>query len=194
MTGQSTKSFAFEARLAGFKERLHVGSAQWRSRIDPSPAWNILFSNSMPEWRGDIERGFGATRHRLSFDNLSPDAIRACDLVVPLTINDLQHLNGLRHLVRNNPLPIPEPDRVALCDDKGRLNEALLSSGFGHLVPTVGPGLAPPYILKKKIDAWELIRLSLPAVRRNRTSPTSWPTPTTFRRHSFRAIANTPRT
>jgi hypothetical protein len=41
-----------------------------------------------------------------------------------------------------------------LCDDKVTLNSFLIERGYGRLIPAMGPGLEPPFMLKKRIDAY----------------------------------------
>ena len=113
----------------------------------------ILFSPGH-DWEAGIRSGFTSTSHEIAFASFTPGNIRHFDLIVPLTIADLCHLNDLREVTFKNPIPIPSRESVALCNDKLLLNRVLIASGFGGSVPRLGTGAAYPYILKKRIDEW----------------------------------------
>ncbi len=124
-----------------------------RSRLSSKRKLKILFSD-VQGWKGFIEKGFRLTKHEIVFGVFSPDTLKAYDLVVPLTIEDLMYLNEARHLIADNPIPIPSADCIRLCDDKNLFNRALIANGFGSFIPKVGGAQAYPYILKKSIDGW----------------------------------------
>ncbi len=124
-----------------------------RERLSRRPPLNILFSR-MPEWEEQIRAGFSHSRHRVVFREFATirEAIAAYDLVVPLTIDDLKYAARVRHLIADNPLPIPRLEAITLCDDKYRFNQFLQAHGFGDFVPQMGGCLGYPYIVKKRID------------------------------------------
>ncbi len=122
------------------------------ARIARDPM-NILFPAGH-DWEADIRSGFESTPHAIAFDEFSPGNLSMYQLVVPLTVRDLRHLDGHRDLLCNNPIPLPSLRSVALCDDKRLLNEALIANGFGDCIPMLGLFQAYPYILKKRIDEW----------------------------------------
>jgi hypothetical protein len=124
------------------------------SRLFSRRGLRILFSNAPVAWQEPIETGFRYTPHHITFAELSPENVKKHDLVVPLTINDLKHLNGMRPLIVNNPLPIAEIDRIELCDDKYRFNKKLIENGFAEYVPKMAGSIVFPYMVKKRIDAW----------------------------------------
>ena len=105
-------------------------------------------------WEAGIRSGFTSAPHDIAFADFTPGNIRQFDLIVPLSIADLCHLNDLRDVILKNPIPIPSIESVALCNDKLLLNRALIASGFGGNVLRLGAVEAYPYILKKRIDAW----------------------------------------
>jgi hypothetical protein len=113
----------------------------------------ILCSNKT-DWKKQIETGFRFTEHTIEFDELSDNNIQNYDLIVPLTIPDLKWLNEKRHLVPDNPIPIPTLGCIQLCNDKYLFNQELIANGFSPLIPPMGNPLPFPYILKKKIDGW----------------------------------------
>ncbi len=119
----------------------------------PRASLRILFPPGH-DWEERIRAGFASTAHEIAFADLTLDNIRQYDLIVPLTISGLYLLNGFGEAMRNNPIPIPSPESVTLCDDKLLLNRALIASGFGRNIPRLGPGQRYPYMLKKRVDTW----------------------------------------
>ena len=111
----------------------------------------ILFS-ARADWQAALEDAFRGGEHRLTFAPFDGDSIGAHDLLVPTTIADLGALHALGVASRNLRLPIPSAACVGLCNDKPRLNSALVEAGFAAYVPPWGEGLAFPYVLKKRID------------------------------------------
>ena len=129
--------FRFFALL---KERLYFKRQQ-----------KILFSKH-PGLEQEISKGFRFSQHSITFEELSSADITDFDLVVPLYIRDLKYLNDVRHLIRNNPIPIPSAESITLFDDKFLFNQVMQAKGFAHLIPRMGGALAYPYILKKRVD------------------------------------------
>lgn len=111
----------------------------------------ILFSKH-PGLEQEIKKGFRFSQHKITFEELSSADIKNFDLVMPLYIRDLKYLNDVRHLIRNNPIPIPSVESITLFDDKFLFNQAMLMKGFAPLIPKMGGALAYPYILKKRVD------------------------------------------
>jgi hypothetical protein len=157
--------YAARAWLAAFRFRMPDGSidgwdyGQWlvlRERMLSRPwPWTrrrILFPPT--DMQDAIQEGFRHRRDRLTFAEATPEALLAHDLAVPLTLADLQHLRGLESLPPGNPLPLPDPACVALCDDKLACNRVLAAAGFAECVPPIGDALPFPYVLKKRVDAW----------------------------------------
>jgi hypothetical protein len=85
---------------------------------------------------------------------MSPDSISRHDLLVPLSVQALEQLQGMRALITANPIPIPSMASVRLCDDKYLFNQALIASGFGDLIPRMDGAPRFPYILKKRRGEW----------------------------------------
>lgn len=113
----------------------------------------ILFSKK-DDWEPEIRKGFRSTRHEISFGILSPENVVKYDLIVPLTIEDISKLNKFRHLIDNNPIPVPNIESLKLCNDKSLFNQILITNNFGDFIPETGDNVQYPYILKKKIDEW----------------------------------------
>jgi len=110
----------------------------------------ILFSlhNEREE---DIKRSFRLLDHDISFDEFTYENIKNSDLAVPLSLADIELLNSYPELAKRNPIPIPTPESVHICDDKYLFYTTLAEKGFKNNMPRVGKNLAMPYMLKKKI-------------------------------------------
>lgn len=122
------------------------------AHLRPRPPRRVLFPpTSMEPW---LRESFKHSHDLLTFAPLSAENIRGHDLVVPLTLADIDRARGLGELLRDNPLPLPDPACVALCDDKLLCNRALSSAGFGACIPAISDMLPYPYVLKKRRDAW----------------------------------------
>jgi len=128
-------------------------SRRYLERISHKRRMKILFSRK-EDWEPVIRWNFRYTQHELTFGNLSVENIEKYDLIVPLTIDDIKYLNGVRHLIINNPIPIPTTESLCLCDDKRLFNQTLIENNFGNFIPTMSNELQVPYILKKKIDGF----------------------------------------
>ncbi len=113
----------------------------------------ILFSIK-PDWEADIRSGFETTDHAIAFADFAHAALREHDLIVPLDMQALRELHARRDDVADNPIPIPTPESVALCDDKLLLNRAIEQHGYPDCVPMMGLFQPFPYILKKRSDEW----------------------------------------
>ncbi|MCA9432846.1 MAG: hypothetical protein KC940_20185, partial [Candidatus Omnitrophica bacterium] len=120
------------------------------SRIHPKRSLRILFSDQEGA-KHLIQKGFSRTRHEVAFGEFTRSSVVEYDLIVPLTIADIDRLNGMRDLIASNPLPIPADKCVRLCDDKILLYEFLTANGFDNVVPKTDGALKIPYLLKKRI-------------------------------------------
>ncbi|MEW6720959.1 MAG: ATP-grasp domain-containing protein [Thermodesulfobacteriota bacterium] len=123
------------------------------STISGRRTFRILFSKK-DDWEPAIRKDFRYTRHELTFDDITAENVKRHDLIVPIAIEDILFLDGIRELVRNNPIPIPSAESVRLCDDKYRFNKAMIESRFAVLIPKMGRSLLYPYILKKRSDGF----------------------------------------
>jgi predicted ATP-grasp superfamily ATP-dependent carboligase len=142
------------ARLAYQRNILHLRSEKLQSLLFSRTPRKILFSE-MPDWEPDIRSGFRRLPHHVDFGPITEQSLQTYDIVVPLTLAALA--DARRHLHRQkNPLPIPSPESVRLCDDKFTFNQVLIKAGFGRYIPNIAQGqaLKPPFILKKRIDWW----------------------------------------
>lgn len=155
----------FRARLEAFRFRTPEGNVdgwdygQWLltrehllARLMPWRRRRILFPPSVME--ADLRMGFAHRGDHLRFAEVTPEGLRTHDLVVPLTLPDLDGLRELEPLLARNPLPLPCQRCVDLCNDKLACNLALAAAGFADSIPEVSDSLSFPYVLKKRVDAW----------------------------------------
>lgn len=136
---------------AKIKKSSYVLIARLKIRRFPKQGLKILFSNH-PGWKPGIEKGFRFTPHEITFEEFTPENIRKHDLVVPLFMRDLRYLNEIPQEIADNPIPIPDKNSIALCDDKYVFNQLIMKNGFANFIPKIGGKLAYPYILKKRVD------------------------------------------
>ena len=107
-----------------------------------------------PDWTERIQGGFRRTRYRVEFGDISTENLDKFDVIVPLTEKDFECLRRSSGSSRKNRIAVPSEQCTQLCNDKLALNEALILAGFGAYIPSMGRGLTPPYILKKRIGEW----------------------------------------
>lgn len=85
----------------------------------------ILFS-IQEEWEPSIRKDFRYTHHELIFGGFSDVNQGQYDLLVPLSIPDLEYLNRNGHLIKNNAIPIPSQKSMDLCNDKYLFHQTLV--------------------------------------------------------------------
>jgi hypothetical protein len=112
-----------------------------------SRALSILFS-ARDAWETSIRRGFAGLPHRPHFGELRASDLERYDLIVPLSLDDVEWVRRQPPHVRERMVPLPDAEVMALCHDKPRLNRALTEAGFAPNVPPMGEGVEPPYICK----------------------------------------------
>lgn len=99
-----------------------------------------------------VRRGFRLTRHEVTFGAIPPGG-GDYDLVVPLSAETLMTAATDETLCQRNPLPIPDPAVVDLCEDKAAFNTRLRELGFARHIPAdARPGVYP-YVLKLRRDS-----------------------------------------
>lgn len=121
------------------------------ARIHAKQRMRILFSKK-DHWEPRIRRAFRYLPYTLTFGELNPETIAKHDLVVPLLIEDILYLNEVRHLIKDNPIPIPSTECVQLCDDKYIFAQTLIANNFGDYIPQINGDLPYPFFFKKKSD------------------------------------------
>ena len=136
------------------RNRIFLHYLKTRKRLlKATPSLRILFSDSKPDWAAEIRKGFKNSRHHISFGEISAENTGDYDLIVPLTIQELES-KELQALLKDNPIPVPSVESIHLCDDKYQFNKALTANGFEAYIPRMNDSHAFPYILKKKIDQY----------------------------------------
>ena len=142
--------FKIKRLQAQINKSAYFGFELVRSIVSPTPGIKILFSLKSGREK-TISRGFNFLKHQVDFNAFTPENIKKNDLIVPLTIWDLRAMEEVRHLLVNNPIPIPSLEAINVCDDKFLFGKALCELGFGEVIPKIGHGLKYPFILKKRI-------------------------------------------
>jgi ATP-grasp domain len=146
------------AKMAWRRNRFYVRREKlWAllsTSLDSGGVKKILFSENAA-YAETIQKGFRRLPHRIEFGSITADSFERYDIVVPLTIPDLEEARRHSRL-RKIALPLPSAESVHLCDDKYRFNQALIKAGFGQYIPKMSQGVAlePPYILKKRTGWW----------------------------------------
>ena len=123
-----------------------------RSVLSPGPEFKILFSSDMTREK-HIRFGFRSLRHKINFNDFTPENIQKNDLILPLHIEDLRELKRYPHLTENKLIPIPSLEAINICDDKYLFIQTLIENGFNDLLPKTGSNLAVPFMLKKKVSS-----------------------------------------
>ncbi len=141
-------------RIGCRRNWFYLASEHIWTRLFTKNAKRILFSGK-PDWMNGIRNGFEGLAHHIENGPITESSFRQYDVVVPLTLSALEEARRYRPL-GSSSLPLPTAESVRLCEDKYELNRALIKAGFGQYIPamTLGPGLAPPYILKKRTGSW----------------------------------------
>jgi hypothetical protein len=111
----------------------------------------ILFSRREAREK-KIKFAFRFLQHTVTFGEINPETIAAHDLVVPLNIEDIVYLNQVPHLIKNNPIPIPNSEAVRICDDKYVFAEKMIANNFRAYIPQINGDLSYPFFFKKKTD------------------------------------------
>ena len=118
----------------------------------PKKKMRILFSQKNYFMERDIRKTLHFLPHTLTFSTINKQSIDEHDLVVPLLIEDVLYLNEVRHLIKDNPIPIPSKESVLLCDDKSLFAKKMTECGYGNYIPQINGNLPYPFFFKKKID------------------------------------------
>jgi predicted ATP-grasp superfamily ATP-dependent carboligase len=139
--------------MAQKRNELFLVHEKSRQRVFPEKNLRILFSEK-PEWEEEIRKGFNGSRHILEFAALSSRNLSEYDLVIPIEVPDVLEARREPRLVSKNPIRMPSEESILLCDDKYKLNQALIDKGFGAFIPPMGTQLRPPYILKRRNGKW----------------------------------------
>ena len=111
----------------------------------------ILFSEK-EWWDHLLLKGPYTNRYQPQFLNFENAEFKTFDLVVPLTIPDLEYCIKNESLLSNNPIPFPSQKSFNICNDKSEFNQFMKSNGFQNFLPANYTENKFPFILKKKQD------------------------------------------
>jgi hypothetical protein len=129
----------------------YMFSELYLARFCTKRKMNILFSKK-ETWEPRIRRLGRFLPHTFTFAEFNPQTIAEHDLVIPLIIEDVFYLNDVRHLIKDNPIPVPSIECVKLCDDKYEFAKYLIANNFADYIPQINGDLSYPFFLKKKVD------------------------------------------
>ena len=128
---------------------------------EPSaPRRQVLFGDK-PDWEPAIRQGLADTFNLTFMDLQSCEDLDQYDVVVPLTCPEIAHLSTHHPDLCPRKLLAPSIELLQLTDDKSLFNDFLRNHGYGNYLP--GPAVAPPYLLKKRVDAWGMHTRIIPA-------------------------------
>ena len=119
--------------------------------VKPSSAKTILYSEK-EWWDKLLMKGPFARRYDMSFSTFETRSLNQYDLVVPLTIPDLEVSMARRHEVNANSIPIPSRESFNICNDKRLFNDFMLSHNYSEYVPGEQTAAQFPFMLKKITD------------------------------------------
>lgn len=140
--------------LRKWSDRAFHWREAWRAGILGSRPKRILFS-PWPEIEASLRQGFRRSAHTVTFAPIPPGG-GGFDLVVPCSIEALMDAAADEALRRRNPLRLPDPSVIRLCDDKAALNARLCELGFRAHIPAAAQPGDYPYLLKLRRDACAL--------------------------------------
>ena len=112
---------------------------------------NILFSEK-ELWDYFLQKGPFARKFNIDFSKFNIETIAKYDLVIPLTIPDLEFCIANRDRIPNNPIPFPSTDSFNICNDKSQFEFFMLQNGFSDYLPKSSVEIKFPFILKKSQD------------------------------------------
>src|SRR3546814_15322262 len=87
--------------------------------VRSGPAMKILISER-DGWTHTINRKFRFTQHHATFSDISAATLEDFDLIVPLTIDDLRFLDGVRDRFANNHISMGRKGVVSGKSGDGR--------------------------------------------------------------------------
>lgn len=117
----------------------------------PNPIKNILFSEK-EWWDHLLRKGPYAKNLNLTFSKFNLETIAKYDLVIPLTIPDLEFCIANKDRIPNNPIPFPSINSFNICNDKSLFESFMLQNGFSDYLPKYNAEIKFPFILNKSQD------------------------------------------
>ncbi len=112
---------------------------------------SILYSEK-EWWDKLLQRGPFAKHFNVSFSEFRNSSFNDFDLVVPLTIPDLEICMERRTEISQNKIPFPCQESFMICHDKRLFNDFMLSHNFSDYVPGELVAEQFPFMLKKITD------------------------------------------
>jgi hypothetical protein len=121
------------------------------SLIKADDTKSILYSEK-EWWDVLLQKGPFARNFDVSFSSFGNRVFSDFDMVVPLTISDLEICMDRRSEMPNNRIPIPCQESFNICNDKRLFNDFMLSHNLSDYVPGELMAEQFPFMLKKITD------------------------------------------
>lgn len=115
-----------------------------------SPKLRIHFTES--RWEGSIRRYLRWTKHEVVFENIGAINSHSTDLVVPLSMADVEFVSQNRDEFQNYLLPVTDQQSIDMLNNKQRFSEWLLNSKYKKHAIQEKRDL--PFFLKPITGAW----------------------------------------
>lgn len=139
----------------------HRSPAAFAPRIlfSPNPHREPDLREALPDWP-------------IAFGWPTAATAAAFDLVVPLDLDGIRHLNIHARELHGHKALVPACSVLSLCDDKLRFAKVLQRLGFGRYVPALDPAGSGPVVLKPRHGEWgDGIRVLHDAAARDAVAP-----------------------
>jgi hypothetical protein len=113
-----------------------------------------LLQNEITFLRHPFHVSLSAKIHfsNVNFSKFETDNIEKYDLIVPLTIPDLEFCIKNMDKMPNNLIPFPSLESFNICNDKSQFEFFMLQNGFSSYLPLSKDEIKFPFILKKSQD------------------------------------------
>jgi hypothetical protein len=119
--------------------------------ISPTNIKTILYSEK-EWWDHLIQKGPLASRYNATFSKFENCNFYNYDIIVPLTIPDLEICIDRREQMVNSMIPVPSQESYTICNDKRLFNDFMLSNNYSEYVPGELMVEQFPFMLKKIMD------------------------------------------
>jgi hypothetical protein len=129
----------------------YIYSHYFLAKFKPKTNLNILFSKKV-WWDKLIKKGPFASQYNASFSIFELSNIESFDIVVPLTIPDMEFCMANESLLGNNPIPFPSIESFTICNNKSEFDIFMRKYGFSTYLPDPVLKDQFPFILKNSID------------------------------------------
>ncbi len=130
--------------------KLFVYQSFLKSYFNSCSASSILYSEK-EWWDRLLKKGPFAGQYHVSFSSFETSNLNDFDMIVPLTIPDLEISIAQRDKIKST-IPIPSRESFNICNDKRLFNDFMLSHNFSDFIPGEQMAEQFPFMLKKITD------------------------------------------